>query len=1086
MADRSVVYVLRAEIGQFKAQMAQAGASVKDAADKMTAANKDGEKFRRGLSGIADIGGKAGLVAGAGLAAATKAAIDWETAWTGVAKTVDGTASEMAALEGQLREMARTMPATHQEIAATAEAAGQLGVATKDVAEFTRIMIELGATTNLTADEAATSIAQFMNVLGTAPDMVDEIGNTLVDLGNKGASTEAQILDMAQRLAGAGKLIGASESEVLALASAMANLGIESQLGGGAMSRTMSRIETAVKSGGDAMAGFAEVANMSAQDFAQLWSESPIEAVDAFIAGLGRIKKSGGDVIGTLADLKIRGTEDRDVLLRLAGSGDMLSKSLDQSSQAWEKNSALFDEFGKKAGTTASEMQVAWNNVKDAGIELGATMLPILSKASDVVIATTDAFQSLPGPIKNASSAALGITAIFGGGLWFTAKTVSGIANMRQSLADLGIQAGGTRTRLLALNGVKFVALAAALAAVEQGMEKAFSTRINAADLERNLEALSNGKVSKDLKRLGDDIEIVTSRTNKAAEPVRELAQGIFTLGQATDTPMDKAAANIEQLDQALASMVENGNIAEARSTFTDLLEVVRQGGGSQVDAIAQFDAFATALDNASAAADKEADAATRVGNAHAAASGQIELSEKELKALQESASKTSSAFIGLGGSLNNSKVSLGDWIAELEKQNKALRDFTKNAQEAARKGLDEGLIQSLQEAGPEGALRLGQLADASEAEIKRANRAWRQGQKATDEYSQAVEDLARGILGLPPSKVVDVRVNGVETGLAALREIVRQAREIPREIRTNYIVNQINRANKIGAGEAGPGAGQKASGGLVTGPGGPTDDLIPTWLSNREYVIKASAVQRYGVGFFDALNAERLATGGQPGGGSGGKAKGATLWLLPDGVASLKGFIKSLEASKKALEDEISTRESLSSALSSAVSSKITSDLFGATDVWSKGGTFEDVMAQLSGDIASGNALSANIAMLQSKGLNGPALDALLAQADSATIANFAALTAAQLDQYEQTYQVRSDLAASVGAQAAAAAGYTAQIVVLQAKVDQVAAEIRTLNGIQKAIEKDGPKKTGHAVGKAGAKGAGKGARNQNRSALR
>ncbi|SFN18622.1 phage tail tape measure protein, TP901 family, core region, partial [Pimelobacter simplex] len=129
-----MVYRLRAEVGSFRASLAQASASTKKFGDDLLAIDAKGDKMRRGLSGIADVGGKVGLVAAGGLAAATKAAVDWESAWAGVQKTTDGTASQMAELEGQLREMARTMPATHQEIAATAEAAGQLGVAREDVA----------------------------------------------------------------------------------------------------------------------------------------------------------------------------------------------------------------------------------------------------------------------------------------------------------------------------------------------------------------------------------------------------------------------------------------------------------------------------------------------------------------------------------------------------------------------------------------------------------------------------------------------------------------------------------------------------------------------------------------------------------------------------------------------------------------------------------------------------------------------------------------------------------------------------------------------------------------------------------------
>lgn len=50
----------------------------------------------------------------------------------------------------------------------------------------------------------------------------------------------------------------------------------------------------------------------------------------------------------------------------------------------------------------------------------------------------------------------------------------------------------------------------------------------------------------------------------------------------------------------------------------------------------------------------------------------------------------------------------------------------------------------------------------------------------------------------------------------------------------------------------------RRAGGGPVFGPGGPRDDLVPAWLSNGEYVIRAAAVREYGLAFFDAINGMR------------------------------------------------------------------------------------------------------------------------------------------------------------------------------------------------------------------------------------
>src|SRR5690606_18433546 len=129
------------------------------------------------------------------------------------------------------------------------------------------------------------------------------------------------------------------------------------------------------------------------------------------------VQESGGNVTGVLEDLGIKGTQNLQVMLRLAGAGDMLTNSLDQSRAAWEDNTALTTEYGKRAETTAAEVRVAWNNIKDAAIETGAALLPVVSKGAEGVAQLAQAFAGLPGPVKSATTGLAGLVAIFGGGL---------------------------------------------------------------------------------------------------------------------------------------------------------------------------------------------------------------------------------------------------------------------------------------------------------------------------------------------------------------------------------------------------------------------------------------------------------------------------------------------------------------------------------------------------------------------------------------------------------------------------------------------------------------------------------------------
>lgn len=1074
MTDRSVVYRLRAEVGSFRASLAQASASTKKFGDDLVSIDAKGDKMRRGLAGIADVGGKVGLVAAGGLAAATKAAVDWESAWAGVQKTTDGTASQMAELEGQLREMARTMPATHQEIAATAEAAGQLGVAREDVAAFTETMIKLGATTNVTADQAATSIAQIQNVMGTAPEDIDNFAAALVDLGNNGASTESQILDMAQRISGAGAQIGLTETDILAISNAVASMGIEAEAGGSAVSTAFTKMAMAVSSGGPKLEKFAEVAGTSTTEFQRMFKETPAEAFAAFTQGLDRINKSGGDVFGTLKDIGLSDIRVSQAMLSLASSGDVLTDSLAMGAEAWEKNSALSDEFAKRSGTTAAEVQVAWNNVKDAGIELGAAMLPVLSEAADAVTGVADAFQSLPGPVQNATAGVLGITAVFGGGLWFTSKVVSGIADTRQALADLGAQAPRTGRALasLARGGVVLAGLAAvaeagsairdSFAEAAPEVEALKSTILEAngskfaaefgGTLSGALDAIDTGKL--------EDLSIgMADLASKGGALGEALFAGLGGGGaQALRDDVEEAETAFKSLDKTMTDLVSSGGPADAKAWFKGLAEAQHLTADEQKRVLEQLPQYQEALLGAANSATIEADATRKMGDAAATTAPLTEDMAEALKDARDGASETARSFLTLGESLNNPKVSLGDWIGEMEKQARALREFTANSKKAAKEGLDDGLIASLQEAGVEGALRLEQLANASDKEIRRANKAFRSGQTASDAYSDAVEDLARRLLGLPPEKKVNVKVNGIPGATSAVTMLKRELAGMKDKTVTVTI-----RGKKVNAkvGDVPLGAGMvptSADGSTVPKTGLGYADRHPYLLADGEEVIS----NRFGQAdrhrpLLKAINAGRLADGGTSGGNPTWVSAISGSWggafELPK---TLKGLNKALKQSQTALEREKGARDELASKMSSlqdAVAGKLTSDLFGETEAWSAGGSFEDVMAILAGDISTGTQMQKDIAALQKKGLNGGALDALLAQGDAATIGRFAGLTPAQLAQYEKQYERRDNLATATGKNASTAA-YGPEFKVLDASVRRLEAKV---GAVEKAIDRNG-----------------------------
>lgn len=357
-------------------------------------AQEVGEKFSKvgkeisGFGSALTRGVTAPIVAGAGLV--VKAAIDYESAFAGVKKTVDETATvSYQKLSDGIRQMAKELPASAVEIANVAEVAGQLGIKAEDILTFSRTMIDMGESTNLSAEEAATAIAKIANILGLTSDEYGRFGASVVDLGNNFATTEKDIVEMTNRLAAGGKLAGLTAPEILGLATAMSSVGIEAEAGGTAMTQTLTAIGNAVslttKDSADDLALIAKVAGTTSEEFQKAWKEKPAEALQAFIKGLNTAREQGANMDAILMKLGMTGVRQGNMLKSLALSSDKMSAAVERSNQAWKDNTALTNEANKRYETTESQLKMFRNQVTDLAIEFGGPLIKALRSGLDAV-----------------------------------------------------------------------------------------------------------------------------------------------------------------------------------------------------------------------------------------------------------------------------------------------------------------------------------------------------------------------------------------------------------------------------------------------------------------------------------------------------------------------------------------------------------------------------------------------------------------------------------------------------------------------------------------------------------------------------
>lgn len=599
---RSITVTLKANVTGWLGSMKAASKAMKDVADAGEEANRRSSSYLRDLHQAGKLQSEQwramgtsavtfGAAVTAGLGAAAKAAVDWESAFAGVRKTVDASEEQYGVLENQLRSMAGTVSASHEEIASVAEAAGQLGIARENIASFTRTMIDLGESTNLSAEDAATSLARFSNIMGTAQNKFSNLGSAVVYLGNSYATTEREIVEMAMRLAGAGRNVEMSEGQVLGLATALSSVGIEAEAGGTAFSRVMVSLRAAVDEGGESLDAFARVAGMSSDSYAKLFKTDSGEALAAFVRGLSEVEKQGGSVNEVLSEMGFKDVRVADALRRSSAAADLFSKAMKDGEKAFDDNKALATEAAQRYETTASKIQMAWNQIKNAAIDLGAVLLPVIGSVSEAVSGIAQAFSALPQPVqasiasflamaaagallvgglmKLATFASTSITQMQGLGLVseVTAGRIGKVGKVIGGLAKKGIIAGIIKE--VSDLGYNFVTTNRSASELQGGLNRLKSTGLK--ELFSDAPQITSGLISyKDaIERLNDK-----SMFSNIEWGLSKFASGVTGLvGIDSRSDILAFADQLKEVDEHLSKLGASGSLDFAQKGFKDLAE---------------------------------------------------------------------------------------------------------------------------------------------------------------------------------------------------------------------------------------------------------------------------------------------------------------------------------------------------------------------------------------------------------------------------------------------------------------------------------------------------------------------------------
>ena len=421
-------------------QVAVVGTKMQDLGNKVTAV---GQKFK-----------VISAVASTALVGITASAINFETAFTGVTKTVDGTDEQLENIKQGILDLSEATASSATDIAGVAEAAGQLGVKTENIMAFTETMVRLGDSTNISASDAATAIAQLYNVMGADINTVDQFGAALVALGNNAATSENDIMNMASRIASSGKQVGLTEQQVLALATSLASVGLEAEGGGSAISAVITEIDKSVALNSDSLKTWASVAGMSVKEFKQLWQNDAMTAIQAVTKGMGDAKAGGQNLNVILDNLGVTSLRQTDTMKRLSGASELMSNMIQISNEAWSENTALTNESEKRYQTTAAKMQQLKNTVQELCVKLGEILLPIIQSVCDSLSNFASWLTGLSPTAQKVVLVVIAIVAAIGPLIIFIGKLISSIGTIMTIVPKVVSAFKAIKTAMAALNTV--------------------------------------------------------------------------------------------------------------------------------------------------------------------------------------------------------------------------------------------------------------------------------------------------------------------------------------------------------------------------------------------------------------------------------------------------------------------------------------------------------------------------------------------------------------------------------------------------------------------------------------------------------
>lgn len=353
----------------------------------------------------------AGGVLAAPVIAATRAAIDFESAMADVRKVVNfETPGEFKEMGQDIVNMSKRLPMAAKDIAAITAAGGQAGFAKshEELLQFSEDAVKMGVAFDQSAATAGEMMATWRTSFKLGQTEVVTLADQINYLGNTGPAKANKISEIVTRIGPLGEVAGFAASQIAAMGATLAGMGVQEEIAATGIKNMMLTLTSGTSATKEQQQTF-KALRLDAKRLAVDMQKDAQGTMLRVLTAIGKVDKSKqASVLDGLF-----GKESIGAIAPLLTNMDLLKANFEKVGDASKYAGSMQAEYAARADTTANNMQLMQNRVAGVGIAVGNILLPplnnFLAVAGPLVDGVAAFANASPGVIQGVLGAAAGL-----------------------------------------------------------------------------------------------------------------------------------------------------------------------------------------------------------------------------------------------------------------------------------------------------------------------------------------------------------------------------------------------------------------------------------------------------------------------------------------------------------------------------------------------------------------------------------------------------------------------------------------------------------------------------------------------------